>query len=514
MKLWGEEASTSAKTGNRSYDWVKKPFLWLCLLYTFALLALLRADYSYVDDMGRALWGYRGWLDWSRYMTMGLSFLVHSSIHLTDISPVPQLLAIGLMALSGLLVAYTLTGKKEISWPLLLAALPMGLSPWFLECFSYKFDAPYMAVSVLASVLPFLWWGKDEKKFYIVSFVSLLAMTTTYQASAGIFVIETLFLAFLSWMRGGNSKFIFLWMIRAALIYAVALLIFKIFLVRPPIEKYASVDAAPLAMLPTVVVGNATAYLGIVWQDLNLVSQIFVAAMAAFFVLHALRGTKKNRLLTLLASLVFLVITAVLSYGPYLVLEIPFLSPRGLLGIGIWFSFVAISLLSMTEGKGAAKWLVLLVAWQLMTGASAYGNALADQKRYTDFRVQLLVQDLDRLHLTENNDIQYHLLGDIGKSPLVRNVEQEYPAVKRLIVPTFAFDTTWTQFYFYFYHDLAMHTLNKEDPRLYKNLPEVFEGRYHKIQSDGKDVLISLKTSDYENMRVVETGGKPYWQVK
>ncbi len=495
MKLWKEEPSATAEMENKKYSWLKKPFLWLSLLYAVALLAILRANYYYVDDLGRAVLGYHGWLDWSRYVTQVLSFVVSLAPKLTDISPLPQFLAVGLMSLSGLLVIYSLTGKKEISWPLLLGALPMGLSPWFLECFTYKFDAPYMALAVLVSVLPFLWWKKDEKKFYGVSFLCLLVMTMTYQAAAGVFVIETLFLAFFSWMRGEKGKAIFLWTLRAALIYVVALLTFKTFFLRPPIENYASTDIAPVLELPHVFLRNATVYLQTVWQDMNFVTQILMLTVALFWLLYVRKATKRNGIVSLLTAFLLLVSTAILSYGPYLGFEKLFLFPRGLFGMGIWFSFVLITFLSMADGKGVAKCLVLLVAWQLMTGAAAYGNALADQKRYTDFRVQLLVQDLNGLHLTGDREIRYHILGDIGKSPLVRHVEIEYPAVKRLIVSTFAGDDLWKMFYFYYYHDLAWQADMRTAAKKYMNLPVVLENGYHKIQTDGKDVLIVLAPS-------------------
>ncbi len=494
MKRWGGLLA-SIEMENGKYNGFKKPFLWLIFGYIVALLAILRANYYYVDDVGRALVGYHGWLNWSRHVTEWLSLLVHPTPRLTDISPFPQLLAVAIMALAGLLVIYTFTGKKEIRWPLLLGALPMGLSPWFLECFSFKFDAPYMALSVLASIVPFLWWAKDEKKFYEISFLGLLVMIMTYQASAGIFIIEALFLAFLSWMRGETGKTIFCWLFRAALIYAVALLTFKAFFMRPPIDFYISIDMVPLREMPAVFISNAKAYLGTAWQDLNSVAQSLVAALATLWLLRAWKFTRRNRIFTLLLSLLFLLITSVLSYGPYLVLEEPFLFPRGLLGMGIWFSFVAISLLSMGQRKGAAKWLMLLAVWQLITGAAAYGDALAAQKQYTDFRVRLVVQDLNELHLTEDNAIQYHLSGDIGKAPVVRSVEKEYPAVKRLVAPTFSEKDIWSRFYFYFYHDLESHAESEFDSKAYAHLPLVLENQYHRIQSDGKDVLIELKES-------------------
>lgn len=495
MKLWGEESSAFAEMGNEKYSWLKKPFLLLCLWYTVALFAILRANYYYVDDLGRAMLGYHGWLDWSRYVTQGLSFFVSLTPKMTDISPLPQLLAVGLMSISGLLVIYSFTGKKEISWPLLLGALPMGISPWFLECFTYKFDAPYMALSVLASVLPFLWWEKDEKKFYAISFLGLLVMTMTYQAAAGIFVIETMFLSFFSWLRGERGKWILLWILRAVLIYVVALLTFKVFFLRPPIENYASVDMAPVLDLPHVFLRNATVYLQTVWQDMNFVAQILMVTVALFWLRYVKKVSKRNGLASLLVALFLLLAAAILSYGPYLTFEKLFLFPRGLFGMGIWFSFVLITFLSMAGGKGVAKWLALLVIWQLMAGAAAYGNALADQKRYTDFRVQLVVQDLNTLHLTGNDEIRYHILGNIGKAPLVRQVEKEYPAVKRLVAPTFAGDDIWRMFYFYFYHDLAWQANMKADEKAYLNLPVMLENGYHKIQTDGKDVLIVLKPS-------------------
>lgn len=498
MKLERVRAAISAYIGSGTYEGMRRPFLILCLLYVLALFALLRANYSYADDMNRAVLGNHGWLDWSRYVTTALSFVMHLTPKLTDISPLPQLLAAGLMAFSGLLVIHVFTGKKEIGWPLLLAALPMGLSPWFLECFSYKFDAPYMAVSVLASVLPFQWWERDRRKFLITSFLGLLVMTMSYQASSGIFVIEALFLAFLSWARGGRAKDISLWLLLAAAVYVLSLLIFKLFFMRPPVDAYVSIGVAALPELPQTLLQNGAAYLSLAWRDLNWIEQAFAALATGLFLLHGIRGSKRNPLVTLLLLLLLLAVTLPLSYGAYLVLEKPLLFPRGMLGMGFWMSFLLISLLTMAEKKGVARWAVLLLVWQLIAGAAAYGDALAEQKRYTDFRIRLLVQDLNTLGLTENMAIQYYLSGDIGIAPMARNTETEYPVVKRLMVPTFSDTNTLTILYFYTYHDLAPHVNPDRDPTPHRGLPTVLENRYHRVQTDGKDVLIVLKASRYE----------------
>lgn len=503
MKLWNGTSSGSLESEIRKYDWAKKPFLWLCFWYVVALLAIFRANYYFVDDLGRALMGYHGWLDWSRYVTQGLSFLIHPTPHLTDISPLPQLLAVALMSLAGLLVIYTFTEKKEISWPLLVGALPMGLSPWFLECFSYRFDAPYMALSVLASVLPFVWWHRDRKKFLLISFVCLLVMTMTYQAASGIFVIETLFLSFRDWNRGGKVKEVFSQMLVAAVVYVAVLLLYKTFLFRAPLEEYVLTDVASVSSLPEIFVSNMMTYLQFAWTDLSLTERLWAAAMVLLFAMHAPRAGRRNWIAALLLGLVLLAVTLVLSYGSYLVLEKPLTTPRAMYGMGIWFCFVLMSLLSTADKKGPARWMALLMVWQLMAGAAAYGNALFAQQRYTDFRVQLLAQDLNTLGLTKDDRIQYHLLGTIGHAPMVRNVENEYPVVKRLVeLNVFSDKDTWTRFYFYFYHDLGIHIRDRGNtwiykPEMYSDLPVVLENQYHRIRANEDDVLIELKASAF-----------------
>lgn len=136
--------------------WVIKPVLEISIIYFIALLSLFRANFNYIDDLGRVAQGYRNWINWSRFISQELSVLINTQKILTDISPLTQLIAILIIALAGVIIIYTFTGKKTVQLSMIAAVVPLGLSPWFLECFSYKFDSPYMALSVLASVIPFI----------------------------------------------------------------------------------------------------------------------------------------------------------------------------------------------------------------------------------------------------------------------------------------------------------------------------------------------------------------------
>ena len=104
---------------------MEKPVLLLFSAYGLALLALIRANCTYVDDLSRSIIGYHGWWDWSRYVTEVLSCLVHMEPRVLDISPIPQLLAAFLMAVAGVVVIYSFTAKKEIRLPMLAATIPI-----------------------------------------------------------------------------------------------------------------------------------------------------------------------------------------------------------------------------------------------------------------------------------------------------------------------------------------------------------------------------------------------------
>lgn len=73
---------------------VGRAFALLTGIYLVGISAILRANVNYVDDIGRVADGYRGWENFSRFISNGLSTLMHTDNYITDISPMTQLLAI------------------------------------------------------------------------------------------------------------------------------------------------------------------------------------------------------------------------------------------------------------------------------------------------------------------------------------------------------------------------------------------------------------------------------------
>ena len=88
----------------------KKAFLLLFILYSLALLSILRENVSYRDDIGRTAYGFSGWLDFSRYTTEYLSKLIHVGSYISDISPIPQIIAIIELSLASIFLLKCISG--------------------------------------------------------------------------------------------------------------------------------------------------------------------------------------------------------------------------------------------------------------------------------------------------------------------------------------------------------------------------------------------------------------------
>lgn len=92
-----------------------KSFVVLLIIYVVGISAILRANFNYFDDMGRVAEGYRGWDNFGRYISYYLSILIHADNYLTDISPLPQLIAVAIMALAGVIVQDAISDKRIFS---------------------------------------------------------------------------------------------------------------------------------------------------------------------------------------------------------------------------------------------------------------------------------------------------------------------------------------------------------------------------------------------------------------
>ena len=458
------------------------------------------ANFNYLDDLGRTAIGYRLWDNYSRYISEYGSIFVHAGTYLTDISPLPQILAVLIMAASSLMVIVCLKGEhRAISVFDIIAVLPLTLSPYFLECLSYKFDAPYMAFSVFASVFP-VWiythLGKGGP-FFLSSILGTLCMCLSYQAASGIYPMLIVWVAFSRWNDRQTSEAISL-ALQSALCYLAGLLIFKL-VCMPSVDSYVSTSILPLPQLIPGFLSQLQSYARLILSDFKKIWLLLLAVLSFFSVFHAVVVSRQNRFCALFVAVLTLAISFSLAFGIYPALVIPLEAPRAMFGFGVLIAIIAVFAVNAKRNV-LSRLCAFALSWCFLTFACTYGNALIEQKRFAESRIQLVLQDLNDLPLMNNGKLKAVAVhGDVGYAPVIERIPRNQGILFRLI-PTLFSENDWGENYFYCFYginDIAMledgsYVLDQMDITKL-DLPVLKDTMFHTIRGNDDYIVIDLK---------------------
>ena len=474
-----------------------KPVLLMSGIYLLGFLTIIRANFLYYDDIVHSISGYREWYNWSRYVIVFLSYFVQPEINMTDISPIPQLLAVFILSCSSVLLVFIL-GKGKITTVRLLASIPLGLSPFFLECLSYKFSAPYFALSFMTCLVPFLFINR-KKAFFFISVMSLLIICMTFQVSSGIYPMITILLCFQYWnSREKTNKEILSFIGIAAVAFCLSMLLFRLFLMKPYEYNglYASTKIHSITQFIPGTLNNIKNYAIAINRDLGVIWKIGIVFVCVLFITKSVYLSSRKMIFSFLISILVIVLSFILSFGAYIFLAVLEFNPRVLIGFGVFMAIFCVYVVS--DYKRIAAISVLALNWCFFVFAFSYGNALADQARYTEFRVGMLLHDLNSLYLDQSeNDMSIQLKNSIGFAPTIKNIAKHYPVIERLVPPRLGithniFDRTYFLFHFNYDPNMMYIEFSVVDFDTL-DFPVVLDSYYHTIKSDGEHILVILK---------------------
>ncbi len=470
-----------------------KVFLILFVIYTIGISAILRANMYYQDDAGRAAYGYKDWDYFGRYVSTALSTLIHMGNYLADAAPMPQLLAMAIMAASGVLLLYTVYDRCVFSPWELVAVVPLGLNPYFLECVSFRFDAPYMAISVLAAILPLLYRNKPTIAYLFVSMLSILTVCTSYQSATGVYPMLVVLLALRLWNQGKNLREIIFFCLKSVAGYGLGLLYFKLVIMKPADAGYVSNALPEAGNLVGHTVNNLKQYFILIQSDFQSCWLGLIGLLAAAFLVVNVLSSKQKWIPACLMAFFALVMMTMLCFGIYPVLAATLFAPRAMYGFGVLIVLLGIV---AAEGKTriSAKLPVAVLAWAFFVFAFIYGNVLKLQDDYTRFRMELVMEDLNDMEVfTTDTPVTVQISGSIGKTPILDNMPQDGQILQRLVPETFAGGDDLTQYRFFCYYDLPYVVQNPDLDLTELDLPVVKDTMYHTIRSMDDLVLIELK---------------------
>jgi hypothetical protein len=463
------------------------PILCMFGLYVVGIISIIRTDFLYMDDLGRTIDGYRGWNVFSRYISDFLAVFLHADTHINDISPLPQVIAALFIAVASVLFVHTISDGK-ITKTACFLSLPIGLSPYFLECFSYKFDAPYMALSVLASIVPFLFM-RNYVVFSLCSIISLLIMCMTYQAASGIYIIVVILLCFKAWNeREKTGREIIRFTAVSAFSYCISMIVFRLFFMKM-YDGYVSTDMYPIHKLFIGAVNNFRYYMSFVNADFGFIWKILVIILCLTFVIVSVLFTKRNKIAALAVSFSALAAMCSMSFGVYLLLARPLFAPRSMYGFGIFIACITIYLSTIPK-----KMIIIpavLLCWCFFVFSFTYGNALSEQKRYDNFRTEMLLHDLSMLFPDKTEEPQLiKLINSGGFAPSIQNISIRNPVIHRLVQINVTGEWYWGCYFLTRYYNA---NLQKDESIEEAGMTVLFDSYYHTIKSNGRDVLVILK---------------------
>ena len=427
-----------------------KALLILFAVFVVGISAILRANFYYMDDSPRAALGYKQWDYFSRYLSTALATLVHGGDYLADAAPLPQILAMLIMAVSGILMGYIVYERTTFSgWELAVLSI-LGLNPYFIGCASY-------------------------------------------QAAAGIFPMLVVALALRMWNRGESIREVGLFCLKSAAGYALGLIFFKLVIMIPADTSYVGNALPPAGELIPHFLKNLRSYYSLVLSDFKPFWLIAAVLAVIAFCVRVVLDSRRKTVPAIAMTAAALVLMGLICFGLYPALVATVFAPRAMYGFG-----VLLTVFGMTAAEGKKRFSLkipaVVLSWVFFVFAFTYGNALSVQKDYTDFRTQLVISDLQEMEAFQSDTpVTVQLSGSIGSAPVLRNMPQNYQMLNRLIPGTFSGGDDLTQYGFYCYYGMRNVVWNPDVDLREMDLPVVEDNMYHTIRGEGSCVLVELK---------------------
>ncbi|WP_161941996.1 glucosyltransferase domain-containing protein [Streptococcus suis] len=477
---WWQGLSCEEVTKKKWVFSAKTSFAILFGIYLLGISALLKANVYYNDDNWRFSGGSRGWDDWSRFFTERSSIYFFGGKFAVDVSPYSQILAVAILALVGILLLGLLYKRKAFTIWEVVALVPLGLNPFFIVNLSYKFDAPFMAFSLLAAVFPLVFRFSGARWYVLACFLGSLLVMTSYQASFGIFPMLVILLLLRMWQeKGWHQELVdFFW--QSLLGYGAGALYFYIVVMIAPRKDYLDVSIPALSEIPEFLLKNYTAYFSKVLDGFTPLWLISTLVILGSFLVYFI--SKKRNLIGFSLPVVSLVLMLLLSFGFYPILVEPQTHTRAMYGLAVVVVLCGVVLVEQ-GGRPVFRLPILVLAYSFFIYSLVYGNALATIDDYRNFRLQLVYEDLSHLPQVKNKEtVDVYFPGKIPAPPALRKQFLAYPMLE------ISYKEYWERGKL---NDFIIEEIIGGIPDI--QLPMLVDTYYHTIYGDDKTIIIKWK---------------------
>mgnify|MGYP000850035980 FL=1 len=413
--------------------------IFIFIIYLVVNMNIGLAEFPYIDDIGRQLQGYSGFSEhYSRYVSEYFAHFISGGWRLTDSGLTTHVISAFILALASLILVFVLFPKNKMSLTTAFVSTIIGINPWFLEPLSFRFDNPFMSLSILFSVTPFVFWD-NKKLFATSSIIGIFLMCNSYQASSGIYIILTLTMLFLELIQGRRFREELFKVFISIVSYSIGIVLYRFqILIKPPI--FADQAKIPsLLEIFKVFIMNAKGYLENIFLQSSTIWIILAALAIVLLIISIIRFAKTRLFSTLTYIIIWLILGSIFSYGTYLIFPVPYylLRPRYEYGMGIFLAIIlVVGLESFKESKfllGLKSFISGLLVFYFLSFSFVYTSSLKQQNEMFKLQSIMLGSSLNKYVNSYTNVIYVNRF--LSNSPIFNNSSSVYPILNSLIMP-------------------------------------------------------------------------------
>ena len=480
-----------------------KPLLVMFLVYLVGISAIILANVHYADDAARTNYGYGGWAAYSRYGSTVLSHIIHTDNYLTNVAPLPQILAAGILAVSSVMMVGLVSGKeifeeKWTRWILrLVAVVPLALCPYMLECLSYQYDSIYMALSVFFAVMPVMFYRRKKWQFILASVVGILGVCTTYQASIGIYPMMIIFMSLKDWNNNEiKNKEIIKNILISAVVFLATLLVFQKILMAPK-DVYVSNELPGITEFFPSLFAHLGHYFELLFSDFRILWLVLIGIMMVGFVVVFVVRSKRNKILACVLGIVGIIAMLLMCYLFYAALSKPLYTARAMYAVGAFIAIIGIYIISDVKKEWFLAIPVAILAWCFFSFSFTYGNALNEQNSFRNMQLDMAIADLNGI-MSDGKLRDIQVVGQIDFAPAIKHMpEKDYLILRRLLKSSFGTDVPWMAYRLTEASGIPGLIYDPNVDLTNKNLPVLKDTALYIIYGDFENVLVKFKGEEF-----------------
>lgn len=418
----------------------KTKVLILGFIYLLAFGSIGMTNVPYIDDIARQNNGATDFAwSYSRWGSELAAWLTQGGKQMVDLGVASFILSAMILLLSSWVVLFSFNIRGKVSWSSVLASSLIGLNPWFLQCLSFRFDNPFMSLSVLFALLPFVFWrSKKPIIFYLSTVIGIFLMCNTYQASSGIYIVMVIFLSLIAWLDGYELNKIFKKIVLSAFSFILAMGLYYIETKFNPdlASRVGTTQIAKLKEMPHYFITHSNHYLKTMIEQSSKAWIVLFILLILLLISVLTIHSAQNLILSFIVSIIAIILAMILSYGILLIFVEPLYSwnPRYAYG---FFTCIAI-MACLLSSRVTIPWQIILstgvtmlLFWYVFSFTFVYSAALEDQDKAFEQQSILLAQDLKTVMNDQRNAVSFSKM--FKDSILRTNAEKRYPLISKLI---------------------------------------------------------------------------------